>query len=457
MPEAPSLAPPLAGRRAPGPRSLGGFREVMALRRDPLKFLLQLAHDFGPVTQIRVGKLRFFLFTSPEAVREILVTHHDRMHKGRALQRAKILLGEGLLTSEDAFHRRQRRLVNPAFHRDRLPGYAREMIAAAERATMGWQDGAKIDISHEMMTLTLDIVGRTLFSTDLRGQATEIGQAMHDLMALMHRMLSPFAALLNYLPLPGTVRYWRARFHLERAVANMIRERRASGRDHGDLLSMLLLARDEDGGPGMTDQQVRDEAMTLFLAGHETTANALTWTWYLLAQHPEIEARLHAELDTVLAGAKPTFEDYRRLEYTERVLTESMRLYPPAWIVGRTALEDLEICGYAVPAKSILLTPQYLTHRLPEFFRDPEKFDPDRWLPEAVAQRPKHSYYPFGAGPRQCAGEAFAWMEGVLVLATLAQKWRVSLVPDQPVEMLAAITLRPKHGLQVTLHRRDER
>ncbi|OAI42992.1 cytochrome P450 [Verrucomicrobia bacterium SCGC AG-212-E04] len=454
MLDAPITELPPPARPIPGPRSFGSFREVMALRRDPLKFLSQLAQEYGPVSGFKVGQLPFFLFTSPDAVREILVTNHDRMHKGRALQRAKILLGEGLLTSEDEFHRRQRRLVNPAFHRERLPGYARQMVEAAQRAASTWRDGSQIDISHEMMTLTLDVVGRTLFSTDLRGQATEIGQAMHDIMSLMNRMLSPFAALLNYLPLPGTLRYWRARFHLERAVATMIRERRASGEDHGDLLSMLLLARDEEGGPGMTDQQVRDEAMTLFLAGHETTANALTWTWYLLAQHPEIEARLQTELDTVLAGATPTFEDYRRLPYTERVLTEAMRLYPPAWIVGRTAMEDLEIVGYRVPAKSILLTPQYLIHRLPEYFPEPEKFDPDRWLPEAMNARPKLSYFPFGAGPRQCAGEAFAWMEGVLVLATLARHWRAALVPDRPVEVLPAITLRPKHGLLVTIHRR---
>ena len=207
-------------------------------------------------------------------------------------------------------------------------------------------------------------------------------------------------------------------------------------------------------GPGMTDQQVRDEAMTIFLAGHETTANALTWTWYLLAKHPEIEARLHAELDTVLGGRPPTFEDYRRLPYTERVLTESMRLYPPAWIVGRTAMEDLEVIGYKIPAKSILLVSQYVNHRAPEYFPDPENFDPDRWLPEAEALRPKLSYFPFGAGPRQCAGEAFAWMEGVLVLATLAQHWRARLIADQPVELLPAITLRPKDGLHVTLEKR---
>lgn len=438
----------------PGPRSFGNFREVVKLRRDPLSFLRRVVQEFGPVSQFKVGKLQFFLFTSPEAVREILVTHHDRMHKGRALQRARILLGDGLLTSEDEFHKRQRRLVNPAFHRERLPAYARQMITAAQTTSDAWRDGAQVDIANEMMTLTLDIVGRTLFSTDLRGQASEIGQAMHDIMTMMNRLLSPLASLLNYLPVPGTYRYWRARFHLEHAVTSMIRERRASGVDHGDLLSMLLLARDEDGGPGMTDQQVRDEAMTIFLAGHETTANALTWTWYLLAKHPEIEARLHAELDTVLGGRPPTFEDYRRLPYTERVLTESMRLYPPAWIVGRTAMEDLEVIGYKIPAKSILLVSQYVNHRAPEYFPDPENFDPDRWLPEAEALRPKLSYFPFGAGPRQCAGEAFAWMEGVLVLATLAQHWRARLIADQPVELLPAITLRPKDGLHVTLEKR---
>ncbi len=439
----------------PGPRSIGNLREVISLRRDPLKFLTALARDYGPVSRFTVGRLHFFLFTSPEAVREILVTNHERMHKGRALQRAKVLLGEGLLTSEDEFHKRQRRLVNPAFHRERLPGYAQEMITAAQRATETWRDGARVDMAHEMMALTLEIVGRTLFSTDLRGQASEIGQAMHDIMSMMNRLISPFASLLNYVPLPGTYRYWRARFRLESAIATMIRERRASGRDCGDLLSMLLLARDEAGGPGMSDQQVRDEAMTIFLAGHETTANALTWTWYLLAQHPQVEARLHKELDAVLGGRPPRFEDYRQLGYTERVLAESMRLFPPAWIVGRTALEDLEVDGYQIPAKSILLVSQYLNHRSPEYFPNPENFDPDRFLPEAVAERPKLSYFPFGAGPRQCAGESFAWMEGVLVLATLAQEWRAALIADQPVELLPAITLRPRHGMSMTLERRQ--
>jgi cytochrome P450 len=439
----------------PGPRSFGNLREVLSLRRDPLTFLRRLAREYGPVSQFRVGRLSFYLFTSPEAVREILVTHHDRMHKGRALQRAKVLLGDGLLTSEDELHKRQRRLVNPAFHRERLPGYAREMIAAAGLTAASWRDGARVDMAKEMMGLTLDVVGRTLFSTDLRSQASEIGQAMHDIMSLMNRLISPFASLLNYVPLPGTYRYWRARFHLEHAVTTMIGERRASGRDHGDLLSMLLLARDEEGGPGMTDQQVRDESMTIFLAGHETTANALTWTWYLLAQHPEVEANLHAELATALAGRPPTFEDYRKLEYTERVLAEAMRLYPPAWIVGRTAMEDLEVCGYTIPAQSILLVSQYLTHRSPEYFPEPTKFDPDRFRPEALATRPKLSYFPFGAGPRQCAGEAFAWMEGVLVLATLAQQWRARLTSNESIELLPAITLRPKRGLPMTLERRE--
>ena len=440
-----------------GPGCFGNFREIIALRRDPLRFLSSLARDYGPISQFRVGRLRFFLFTSPEAVREILVTNHDRMHKGRALQRAKVLLGDGLLTSEDDLHKRQRKLVNPAFHRERLPGYAREMIAAAQRAAESWREGASIDMAAEMMTLTLDVVGRTLFSTDLRGQASEVGEAMHDIMTLMNRLISPFMSLLNYIPLPGTYRYWRARFRLEHAVGTMICERRASRRDHGDLLSMLLLARDEDGGPGMTDRQVRDEAMTIFLAGHETTANALTWTWYLLAQNPAIEVRLHEELDAVLGGRAPTFADYRKLAYTERVLSESMRLFPPAWIVGRTAMEEVQIGGYTLPPRAILLVAQFLNHRDPAYFLDPEKFDPDRFLPDALAARPKLSYFPFGAGPRQCAGEAFAWMEGVLVLATLAQHWRARLIPNRPIELLPAITLRPKHGLHMTLERRPAR
>jgi cytochrome P450 len=278
---------------------------------------------------------------------------------------------------------------------------------------------------------------------------------MNGLMDTFWTVMLPFGELLEHLPLPYLRRGRRARERLDAIVYDMIRERRARGGDRGDLLSMLLLARDAEGdGQGMTDRQIRDEAMTIFLAGHETTANALTWTWYLLSQSPEVERQLHAEVDEVLQGRLPTVADVDRLPFVTRVVTESMRLYPPAWLIGRRALHDYTVKGYRVPARSIVVMSQWIVHRDPRFFPDPERFDPDRWTPERRAALPRFAYFPFGAGPRQCIGEGFAWMELVLVLATLAQQWRFELVPDHPVVPQAAITLRPKHGMRMVARRR---
>jgi cytochrome P450 len=268
-------------------------------------------------------------------------------------------------------------------------------------------------------------------------------------------MLLPFAELLEKLPTPQKRRFEKAKSQLDAIIYRLIEERRRSGEDHGDLLSMLLLAQDEEEkSGGMTDEQVRDEALTIFLAGHETTSNALTWTWYLLSQHPEIEARLHEELDAVLAGRMPEFNDVAALRYTEMVLAESMRLYPPAWAIGRLSLEDYEVGGYRIPAKSLVLLSQYVMHRDARYYTEPERFDPSRWLPGAREQRPQYAYFPFGGGVRRCIGEGFAWMEGVLLLAALAQRWRLRLVPNHPVKTHAIITLRARHGMRMSLEKR---
>ena len=376
--------------------------------------------------------------------------------KGRGLQRAKRLLGEGLLTSENPLHTRQRRLAQPAFHKQRIASYASLMVDYAERHQRErWKDGQTLDVSQEMMHLTLAIVGKTLFDTDTEREAEEVRAALSATMVSFTRFLMPFAELLDHLPLPSTRRFQEARSRLDTIIYRMIDERRKSGADRGDLLSMLLMAQDEEGdGGGMTDEQLRDEAMTIFLAGHETTANALTWTWYLLSQHPEVETRLHEEVDSVLAGRRPTVEDLPRLSYTEMVLAEAMRLYPPAWVLGRRALKDYEVGGYRVPAGSLVIMSQYVTHRDERFFPDPLRFDPERWTPEAKAARPQFSYFPFGGGPRRCIGDGFAWMEGILVIATLAQSWRMRLVPGHPVELRPVVTLRPKHGMRMTLELR---
>jgi cytochrome P450 len=359
-------------------------------------------------------------------------------------------LGEGLLTSEDSLHRRQRRLAQPAFHRQRIASYASTMVTYAERTASHWQHGETLDISQEMTRLTLAIVGKTLFDADVESEAVEIGKALTTIIELFNMLLLPFSELLERLPLPHVRRFERAKARLDQTIYRLIEERRQSRSDRGDLLSMLLLAQDDEGdGGGMSDQQVRDEAMTIFLAGHETTANALTWTWYLLSQNPEAEAQLHAELDRVLGDRSPTFDDVPHLPYTEMVLSEAMRLYPPAWAIGRLAIQEHPIGDYVIPKGSLVLLSQYVTHRDPRFFPNPERFDPTRWTPEAKASRPQYAYFPFGGGPRRCIGEGFAWMEGVLVIAALARQWRMRLAPGAKIAIQPVITLRPKSGVQM--------
>jgi cytochrome P450 len=428
---------------------------MLAFRRDPIAFMSQLARDYGDIVMYRLGPERAFLLNHPDHIREVLVTQQRNFTKGRGLQWAKYLLGEGLLTSEGDVHRRQRRLAQPAFQRQRLAAYGTIMAGYGMRVQQSWQDGEQRDIAPDMTRLTLAIAGKTLFDTDVDADARDVGEALSTIIDLFPRFMLPFQRLLGKLPLPSNRRADAARQRLDTVIYDMIQERRASGVDKGDLLSMLLLAQDEEGdGSGMSDQQLRDEVMTIFLAGHETTANMLTWTWYLLSQYPEAEARLHTELDTVLAGRLPTVADLPQLPYTRMVVAESMRLYPPAWIIGRRSIDAYSVGDYVIPAGSIVMLCQYLVHRDARYYANPDNFDPQRWTPEAEARLPKFAYFPFGGGARQCMGEAFAWMEGQLLLATLAQRWRMRLVPGHPVVPKALITLRPRYGMQMILTRR---
>jgi len=440
----------------PGPKT--SFLSTFTYRpgRNPLQFFSDLAREYGDLAYLRMGGEHLFIASDPSVIKDVLVTHNQNFHKSRGLERMKILLGEGLLTSEDAVHLRQRRLMQPAFHRDRVAAYASTMVSYADRVRSGWGEGATLDVAREMSRLTLLIVGKTLFDTDVESQARDVGDAMSGLMNSFWTLMLPFGDTLERLPIPRLRRGRKARERLDAIIYGIIGERRASGGDRGDLLSMLLMAQDdEDKGRGMTDRQVRDEAMTIFLAGHETTANALTWTWYLLSQSPDIERRLHEEIDRVLAGRLPTVADVDRLPYTTRVVTESMRLYPPAWLVGRRAVNEYSIGGYSVPPRSIVVMSQWIVHRDPRHYPEPERFDPDRWTPAFKAALPRFAYFPFGGGPRQCIGESFAWMELVLVLATIAQRWRFDLVPDHPVVPQAAVTLRPKYGMKMMARVRD--
>jgi cytochrome P450 len=441
----------------PGPRRRYPGEFVLALTRRPLDFLPGLARGHGDVAGFHIAKQPLVLLSHPDHIRDVLVTHGRAFHKGRGLERAKILLGEGLLTSEGDFHLRQRRLAQPAFHRTRVDAYGEVMASYAARRAASWIDGEEIDVSREMAAYTLAVVGKTLFDADIESDAHDIGEALSAAIAAFNFTVLPLGELLLRLPLPAARRFERGRKRLDATIYEMIAHRRRSGVDRGDLLSMLLLAHDtESDGGGMSDVQLRDEVMTLLLAGHETTANALTWAAYLLSGSPAVETRLHAEVDAL--GDRPlAAEDVARLPYTRAVIAETMRLYPPAWIVGRRALGEYRVGDFVLPARTIVLMSQWLVHRDPRWWPDAESFQPERWLPGGSASdstRPKFSYFPFGAGTRVCIGEQFAWMEGVLALATIAKRCRLRLVPGHRVVPQPIVTLRAKYGMRMTVHAR---
>ncbi len=445
-----------SARPVPGAAEFGFGGHLLAFQRDPLGFLTRLAREKGDVAAVRLGARTLVLVSDPELIRELLVVRDREFVKSHALQRAKQLLGEGLLTSEGELHLRQRRLMQPVFHRERVAEYAHAMgPLAAAFAERRWSGGASprvVDIAREMSALTLVVVGRTLFGADLEAECTEIGQALTDAMGLMRRVSNPLAPVLDRLPLPATRRFHRARARLGETIDRLVRARRgrSPGRRDGDLLGLLVAQADAGGG----EAQLRDEALTLFLAGHETTANALAWTLYLLAKHPETAARVRDEVDAELAGQAAGEEAFERLPFTLQVLTESMRLYPPAWTIGRQAPRPVELGGYVLPARQPILASQWVVHRDPRWFREPLRFDPDRWTAERAAALPRFAYCPLGAGSRKCIGEGFAWTEAVLVLATLVARWSFRLLPGQRIRPLPLVTLRPQPGILMEVKRR---
>ena len=443
--------------QAPGPKSplaqVGSPGQLFAFRRDPTGFLLRMAETYGDVVDLRFASRHVYLLSGPADIEALLVSQRRKFIKGTALQATRPVLGKGLLTSEGDFHLRQRRLIQPIFHRQRIAGYGESMVAAAAALSTRWADGQVLDMHAAMMGLTLAIVGKTLFGTDVESETEAIGEAVNGLLASFFQINGPFGWWINTFDLPPARRSRAGQARLNETMHRMIAEHRAQG-DRGDLLSMLLAAQDEEGGARMSDEQVRDEAMTLFLAGHETTANALSWTWHLLAQNPEVERTLHAELDRVLAGRLPTVADLPLLTYTRQVLTESMRLYPPTWVLTRMSVEPFEASGYTIPAGSPILASQWVNHHQARFFPEPFAFRPERWTAEMEAKLPKFAYFPFGGGPRLCIGESFAWMEGVLLMATLAQHWRMHSGPKQRIALQPVITLRPRYGLEMRVEKR---
>ena len=422
--------------------------------RDQLGFITRL-RSLGDVVRARFLWVPAYFIYHPDDIEYLLVTNAKNFRKAMSL-RSKFfyrLVGNGLLTSEGDFWRRQRRLAQPAFHKQRISNYGDVMVEYTERMLAGWKAGETRDAHRDMTRLTLEIVVKTLFDANVSGDADNVGRVLSEI-------VKPFASqatlkwiLDNRLPTPGHRQFYRSVGEIDQIIYRIIAERRTSASDKGDLLSMLLAAQDEDGSQ-MTDAQLRDEVITLFLAGHETTALALSWTWFLLASNKDVEAKFHAELDSVLGGRLPALSDLQQLRYTEMIAKETMRLYPPAFGLGREAIEECEIGGYRVPRKTQIFTFQWATQRDPRFFDQPDEFNPDRWTPEFIEQLPKFAYFPFGGGPRFCIGNYFAMMEMILLMATIGRRYELELAPDAKVELYPAMSLRPKTGVRVVVKER---
>ncbi len=433
----------------------------------PILLFEHLLKTYGNIAYYRFLGTPIVFINDPEYIREILITQAPSFIKERTVRRMKVLLGEGLITSDDPIHMRQRKIAAPAFHRQRIAAYGDQIVACAAHQREAWTDHQTIDISAASMSLSLEIVARTLFNTDVTADIRSINDEVNTIMDLYNFIVAfPRIESFLHLPIPGLIKFRRSKARLDAVVDRLIDQHRAAAArgesDKGDLLSMLLASKyDPDESPssnsqsGMSNEQVRDEVLTIFLAGYETVANGLAWTWYLLSQNPNVEARLHAELDAVLGtgGQRrlPTLADYPALRYTEQVFAESMRLYPPAWAMGRMSTKVVRLGPYRIPAGAHFFFSQYIMGRDPQYFPDPLRFDPERFSPEQRAARAKFTYFPFGGGNRQCIGESFAWMEGVFSIATIAQQWRMDYLGHGTPQVQAKITLRPKHPLMMRL------
>jgi cytochrome P450 len=440
----------------PGPTSSFPGRLFLQFRKDPMGFLEHAASQFGDVVHWRMGYKHVFFLNDPELIRDVLV--RDDKSFDKQMEASQSLLGQGLTTSNGELHRRQRQTIQPSFRRDQIAEFAEVMVERAVRAQSGWEDGATVDIKPEMERIALGVVGETLFGTNLDPQAAAIGRAMIAALGAPPNMMVPVAKWVELLPLPMVRRAKAGRALIHAVVDQIIRERRSSAIQRDDLLSMLLSAtnhHDGDGGVRMSEQQLHDELMNLLIGGYETVSDAMSWIWYLLSQHPEVERCLHQELDCVLRDQLPVFPDFTALQFTQNVVRELLRLYPPLWIIWRKSREDYPLNGWVAPSGSLVLICQYVTHRDQRYFPEPLRFKPERWTEEFRERLPKFAYFPFGGGARQCIGDRFGFMEAVLVTATIAQKWKFRLVPGHPVVPHALLTLRPKYGLPMTAHRRN--
>ncbi len=442
---------------APGPKGYPMVGIIPKIGDDLLGYFVKMMLTYGAVVRLDLGTKSFYLVTHPKGIRRILQDNNRNYIKG--YDQAKPLIGEGLVSSEGEFWRRQRRLMQPAFHRSRTAGFAEVMVETATEVMNQWHTfatrGEPLDISKEMIRITQQVIARTMFSTDV-GEKTDMLLQAFDvgLEYLNQRMFNPIP-FLDRLPTPTNLRFRRALATLDELIYALIEERRRSDRVPDDLLSMLLEAKDDESGQGMSDRQLRDELVTVFFAGHETTASTLSWSAFLLAKHPEDSRRVRAEVDAVLQGRRPTIEDYPKLVYTRRVIDESLRIYPPAWMFARQAIDEDEICGIHIPAGASILLSPYATHRHPEFWVGPENFDPDRFSPDRSLSRPRMAYFPFGGGPRLCIGREFALVEATLILAVMMQSYTMRLLPDYDVKAQPIATLRPRPGVCMLLESRS--
>ena len=439
----------------PGPKGLPLFGSVFEPQGDSIRYLTKCSREYGDIVFFRFLGVPACFVNRPDYIESVLVTQNNNFVKSKDYRAMRRVLGNGLLLSEGDFWRHQRKLIQPAFHQDRIVAYAETMVRYTQRMMESWSDGQTLDIHEAMMRLTLGIVAKTLFDADVSHEAEDVDAALTVLMGKFMRQAGLALLLPTWVPLPTSQLLKRAVGRLDKVIYRIIEQRRASGQLSGDLLSVFLQVQDDE-GVGMTDRQLHDEIMTLFLAGHETTANVLSWTWFLLGQNPEVEKKLFEELGRVLGGRVPTPADLPRLTYVDTVLRESMRLYPPVWVIGRRALAPFRLGDYELPANINVLISQLLMHRDARYFPEPERFDPDRWSandPRSAAL-PRFAYFPFGGGPRVCIGAAFGMMEAVLLLATIAQQFRIQIAPGQKVQMQPTVTLRPRNGIPVTLERR---
>jgi cytochrome P450 len=441
-------------RRPPSPPGLPLLGHSLGFSRDPLGFMERL-RPYGDMTFLRLGGTDVYFLNHADLIRDVLTAQRHKFEISTMRRRLEVGLGTGLLTSRGELHARQRRLMQPVFRKSKIESYAGFMAAYTERQAEGWRDAQELDITGEMMKLAMMIVAKTLFDHEVEGESDHVSRHLSTALEFFAGMMSPFLYLKLKLPLPSTRRFRDAKTELDAVIYRMIEHRRRHPTGGDDLLTLLMQATDDETHEQMDERQLRDELMTLFMAGHETTANALSWTIYLLSHHPEQQEKLHAEVRTMMAGrSRVEAADVGKLPYARQVILEGLRLYPPAWFVGRNALVDIQLGGYTIPKGSNLLMSQYLMHRDPRYFEEPARFDPERWTARFMETLPRGAFFPFSAGDRHCIGESFAWLEALLVLSTIVQRWRFELVPGQRIRPKPSITLRPETGIRVRAYRR---